>query len=589
MARPVWSQQQPDGQIRFGWDDGEESVAPANPFTLSMDRQLPDRLEGATADAVNPYDPRSQTSDYYRWESERSGYGPGYDPYSGAPPAPVASDATGGAGGMGGAPAASPPDMTGGSSYTPRSTPEERAAAGPAPQSPPAQAAAVQGGYFAPNPYELAQKTRALGSSAIRIKGGPQVRGWQEQYTDAPPEVEERLDSANDAENQAGQIELMTARKLRDQQAAQQRATDQALRYEEDQLRKLRERNLQRREQEAAKIADAQREVDSLRVNPDAYWQSKSGFEKVTLGLALALGAAGQALTGAPNAAKEMLDQAIKNNIDAQKVAIDQGRKSVEGKVNVYNEMLARFGDEEDAQIASQALLEKQAARTLARMANAAKDETAAAESLRLSAEYDRRAAQTLSDLHSRRVTRTTEVVPDRVVSTGQSRQAPKDAAARYVPGYGLAPTPEEAKKGRAALAANDQLQQSIARIRQLTASTWDRMSPEKRAQASSELAGLRLAIKDAYDMGALDKDSMLVAEQMTGNPVSVFSLGGRTAALDSLSSQSQRRTHSTLSAMGFDPARRVMTPTGPATEYTGEQPTSVPVPRPVQARKAGE
>lgn len=62
---------------------------------------------------------------------------------------------------------------------------------------------------------------------------------------------------------------------------------------------------------------------DVQKVDPDRFWNNKSTGQKISIGIGLMLGGIGSGLTGGPNTAAQMINSAIDNDIQAQKLDID--------------------------------------------------------------------------------------------------------------------------------------------------------------------------------------------------------------------------------------------------------------------------
>jgi hypothetical protein len=90
-------------------------------------------------------------------------------------------------------------------------------------------------------------------------------------------------------------------------------------------------------------------------IDPSRYWESKSTGGKIASILGLALGAFGSALQAkagisAPNQAMDMLQNAMKQDIDIQKANIAKKGAGLEARKGLYTQMLQKFGSEDAAE-----------------------------------------------------------------------------------------------------------------------------------------------------------------------------------------------------------------------------------------------
>lgn len=111
---------------------------------------------------------------------------------------------------------------------------------------------------------------------------------------------------------------------------------------------------------EAARVADTrevQRQIDttvsdieSSKIDPNHFWSDKSAFGKVSAGLGMILSGIGSGMTGAPNLAAQFIQRQIDNDIDAQKANLGK-------KQNLLGYMLKKYGNIQEAAVATRAYL----------------------------------------------------------------------------------------------------------------------------------------------------------------------------------------------------------------------------------------
>jgi len=424
MATPIYSTQLPSGAINFGFDDGTELPLPPTVSALAMHEQLPDSLEGATAGIDMEAIAR--------------------DALAGAPqPAPLRTDA---------APAGplSTVDVT---ASQPSSLEASAANAlrmgGSAPTSgrlrPAADRAlaaemtARQYGLstipaaaptaYAPNPNEGAQPPpppRATPVKTTTIPGAWQPSARQYSYQQTPPEVEEMRTDAIDRRSEADRLRLMEKQAQAEKDFVQGKATDQALAMQEDEAKKLRDRQLEAQKAAVTSIEATQKRIGEMSTNPEQWWDDKSTGQRIGLTIAMALGelggslsGRGGSLSGRANGVNALIDQAIERDINSQREKIAQSNKSLEDQKGVYAEMLRLHGNEQDALAATHAAYEGMVARGVKQRAARMNDPEFAALSSEIEAKRNENAAALLAELHTKKVTEAEQYRPPQTIVTG--------------------------------------------------------------------------------------------------------------------------------------------------------------------------
>ena len=104
-----------------------------------------------------------------------------------------------------------------------------------------------------------------------------------------------------------------------------------------------------------AKQQQAIEELQTTRVDPSRWWNSKSDAQKAVSAISLALGTLGSGLSGiygrsSPNVAYDMIKNAINNDIRAQEIDLGSRRAALSGRQNL---MTTIFGKVKDAATAS--------------------------------------------------------------------------------------------------------------------------------------------------------------------------------------------------------------------------------------------
>lgn len=105
-------------------------------------------------------------------------------------------------------------------------------------------------------------------------------------------------------------------------------------------------------QKEEKRYKDAVDELSNTKVDPGRFWSNKSTGDKIITGLGLFLGALGAAKDGV-NRAAGIVENQIKQDLDAQQVDINTKKAGVAGMGNVLDQMRDRFKDEDIAYAAA--------------------------------------------------------------------------------------------------------------------------------------------------------------------------------------------------------------------------------------------
>lgn len=457
MATPVWSRPTPMGAYEFGFDDGTTATLPPTPYAREMDAKLPSSPEEASGlgAAVRGSDPMAGATASLEdvAKSALSGQGPTSPPPSAfGEGLTVASD--------GGPPT---PQPTGDIKVAPAPGLQPDTVAG-AVEALRAGAPTKGGGRFksaADRALDAEVTARRYGMTTLptmtvdsaptgyatnpnegrgaqppvpraqyhTVKGGPRTAQWNYQYRDVPKPALEAADQAMALTDLANLEEAEHDQNAWKREVEQQKATDEAVRYEQERIRKAQEARLAEAKAEQEKLAKEVEEIGNTKIDPDQWWESKSTGTRIGLALAAGAGAVGAALAGGPNTALQIIDGQIKRDIDAQKANLANRKSTVKDKNNLYGRMLERFGNEHQAELAAMAAYQQQVARAAARRALETKDPMRSDRLKRMEADYQARYAATINELYGRNVSEAVVNVPDRTVQIGGARPVKEDKA----------------------------------------------------------------------------------------------------------------------------------------------------------------
>lgn len=331
-----------------------------------------------------------------------------------------------------------------------------------------------------------------------------------------------------------------------------------------DELEKLEAQRLAK-EEERQKALDAEMnnlkstidEVQNAKVDPNRFWNSKSTGQKVMAGLGMILAGIGGGMTGrGGNAALDVINNAIQNDIDAQKTEIEKLKSIGSMKQNLYGMMRDRFGDERQAEAAAKAAYFQRVEMQLKEMATRyqAPEIQAKAEQALGQLQVMKNAAILQFEQAAGKKTAIKlaggEQLPDGV----DIESLTEDQRKRYVPGFGLATTYEGAKELRTLGATVSDINNSLDQLIQFTNKPISKISPTDKSNAetlSAMLVGaLRLPITGP---GALSDGERELLQKIVANPTDIFKLPSTArASLNKIKEKMNFRLNSTAKANGI-------------------------------------
>lgn len=176
------------------------------------------------------------------------------------------------------------------------------------------------------------------------------------------------------------------------------RAAEEQDVIEDAQRRQMR---LERERQDAMRMAQqrydaAVRRLQESRIDPNRYWADRGGaVGRIGGAIAVALGAAGAAMTGGPNTALQIIQNEINQDIEAQRAGMERDAQGVQAARSFLDITRAEFTDRQAAEDAARAMAWETVARRVAQheagLADGEARQRAAA--LRLQAEQEAAAA----------------------------------------------------------------------------------------------------------------------------------------------------------------------------------------------------
>jgi len=218
----------------------------------------------------------------------------------------------------------------------------------------------------------------------------------------------------------------------------------------------------------------------AVEIEPNRIFKNASTGAKILAALSVGLGAYAASMTGGKNYALEIIDGAIEDDIQAQKLELQQKGASIDDKRNLLNDLIKRGLSEAEAEEASRLMLLQKVKRTLEEKLLDIKDARKKEEAKNIDEQLKIKIAETKANLMMKAIPQERMVTETKLMPTAKlsvelaqmkenakltaQRQfqeeqglSKKEKDARTVQGYiGLAPDPTDARKMREAKAGSD-------------------------------------------------------------------------------------------------------------------------------------
>jgi hypothetical protein len=255
------------------------------------------------------------------------------------------------------------------------------------------------------------------------------------------------------------------------------------------------------------------------------YWENKSTGQKVMAGIAIALGGIGGAFTGkGDNKALEIINKAIEQDVNLQKLNFDRLRQKGETSKSLYATMMSKYNNEALAQAATEAALLNLSSNRLTAIGSKYDNQMTQAKLKMMQGQLAQTHAEKVQKLQLAAIANGAgqgadlkNLTPQQVALIGSSYD--KTFPERYVPGYGPAvnaTSATEFNKYRA------EVEPAIAGTKRVLeySKNLNRLSPEQRAQVATELQALvgQLRLPFVGPGAMTDKEYERLADTI-GNP----------------------------------------------------------------------
>jgi hypothetical protein len=322
--------------------------------------------------------------------------------------------------------------------------------------------------------------------------------------------------------------------------------------------RQMKEETIAQRVQQDHERLDQLRDETSKEIDPNAFWKNKSAAEKFMGALAMGIGAYVQTMTGGQNNAMNILNGAIRDEIDAQKsnkAAAHQRFQDMRGQMAERRQL---FADERQNFLAKKSAYLEQAQSKLGAYMQDAKTEEQKAQIADMQARIQRESEMTMAEFG-----KVSHQVQTKVVQVGGAA-APKGTGIseldheKYVPQFGgIAPTKEEATLARQKGASMDTLRRLVSenvRLREHPEAF--AFGTDKAAELKSNQAKIILLVKrkENEDLGVIAGPDMGLMVDAIGDNTSIKP--GQTAAMKNFLANETRVNENIRRNMGLIPVQ---------------------------------
>lgn len=253
-------------------------------------------------------------------------------------------------------------------------------------------------------------------------------------------------------------------------------------------------------------------EVANQKIDSNRFWGEMSTPNKILAGLSIAIGGVGAGLTGKSNAALDIINKAIENDIEAQKAnknslyngLIQQGQSAKDAHAATLESIIGNIDSQLNKYKASN--LTAQQAQNLAELQAKIGVQKAA-----LQMQRDQNFAQ---NYVNKKASSGAQLSPEEI------NYMSKETQEKYIPGVGIAavkPTDSDRKAIASVNNIQGGLKEMINRAKNESFMTVPGSAQDQANKAF--LNEMQLQMKDAYQLGALSESDMDMLRSLTADP----------------------------------------------------------------------
>lgn len=256
----------------------------------------------------------------------------------------------------------------------------------------------------------------------------------------------------------------------------------------------------------------------SGKVDPNRFWANKDTGDKVLAGIGFFLGSFGT--NGNGNRAVATIQKAIDRDIDAQKVQIDQDKDQFKIQSGLYKDMVDKFKDKRTAEAATRVAYLDNAEMRVKEIAAKFKGQEVAANAQILLGELQIKKQEAQAAFIAK-FAASLPVGPDANPEAMKPEQRE-----RYVPGYGLALTKEDASKLKEDVGTANTTKSGIKDLLRIADIDGKAFSPDLRAEAQTVASTLRGSLRTfLVGPGAVTESENKLLDTIIADPTKLTSL----------------------------------------------------------------
>lgn len=304
---------------------------------------------------------------------------------------------------------------------------------------------------------------------------------------------------------------------------AQARAGQEQANAYEQQAKQLADIQKNYQEQHAKLDAEHKQLIDATlndKIDPNRLYNNMSTGNKILAAISVALSGIGSGLAGRagePNQAMAIIQKSIERDIEAQRAELGK-------KQTLLSENLRRYGDLNTATEATRLQLNAITQAKVSQSAALANTNMAKAQALALNGDLSLQAADLKSKISDKQAL--SNMVSGGNVNDAQVQQLPKEIRERAVKiggKYALALDDQSAKEARKIVGANDALIGGLDKLVALRQKYGAETIPGPvKSEMQTIATSLQLAIKEAKQLGTLDKGAEKFMEKLVADPTSI-------------------------------------------------------------------
>lgn len=276
----------------------------------------------------------------------------------------------------------------------------------------------------------------------------------------------------------------------------------------------------QKIEARAQDLEAATAELATQKIDPNHYWADKSTGDKVMAGIGMFLGAIGAGHTDGVNLAAKNIQQAVDKDVEIQKANYDIKKDAVSAKAGLYTKMVERFKDTRAAEDATR----------IAYLDNA-KLQVEAIAARHGGAETKAKAAMLVSQIEQKKdilkasfIGQFQKMTP--VDETTNPETLDKDKRERFVPGYGLALSKDDAEKMKSSVGNTIKAKSALSSLLLISNTPGAALNPTMRARAESEATMLQGLLRtEVLGPGTVNDSERKMLDGLIADPTKILSL----------------------------------------------------------------